>query len=123
MMTVNSTNGEFRFNEWLFSPNVKLNDFKKKLPSKKVELWSENSHYVSYRLNFSEEYIIVVMFFYEKIKFIEIYPKNVEKNKLEDKIQILLQRLGGENNYSWGKIELNIDKKAGYESVIINYVQ
>ena len=120
-MTINVKNGEFQFNKWILSPEDVLNEIKNKFSSNEFELRLKNDQWATYRLNISEEYIINIFFLNEKIEFIEIYPKNITEDKIEHALQIILKDLDGVKNYSWGKVELNVDNKSGYKSIVIRY--
>lgn len=120
MITLNYNNGELGFDKWVLSPEDTLDSIKNRFSHNEFELWHKNNQWENYKLNISEEYIIGIFFLNGLVKFIEIYPKrhDVEDDQM---LQDLLMNLGGENRYSWGKVELNVDYKAGYTSVIINY--
>jgi hypothetical protein len=85
--------------------------------SSKVEMWSSKGIWKSYRF-FENNLIFVLRFNYSLLEIIEIYP--LEKKEDITALDIIIQ-LGGAHEYSWGNIELNNDKKAGYESVLIRY--
>ena len=108
-------NGEFHFERWILKPNDVLNKVINDFSSKEFELWIENGQWKTYKLNISEEYVFLVFFFDNVIKFIEVYSK--QKESLNE----TLEKLGGEKKYSWGKVELNVDYKAGYNSIVINF--
>jgi|GEM_PF-6071048 hypothetical protein len=123
MISINIKNGEFQFNKWIFSPNDTLSEIKNKFSFHEFELRLKNQEYSTYRLNISEEYIIRIFFFIESIKSIEIYPININEDNRDRVSQRILENLGGTKNYSWGEVQLIIDHKACYESIVIRYNQ
>ena len=121
MINLDIDNGTIQLGKWILKPEDKLNDIKVYFSPKEFELGLANNQWATYRLNIFNEYIIRIIFFDEQIKFVEIYPKNITENP-ENKVLIeALKNLGGENKYFWGNVELNIDNKAGYESILISY--
>lgn len=121
MMNLDANNGTLQLGKWIFTPNDRLNDIKVNFSSREFELRLANDQWTTYRLNIFNEYIIRIVFFDEQIKFVEIYPKNIGKNTEEKALFDILKKLGGENRYFWGNVELNIDNKADYISILINY--
>ena len=102
---------------WIFSPQQNLKYYKNLIRSNELESWTSNKNWSSYRLNIFKEYILILYFENEEIKMIDIFPTNGK----DGDIATLLKKLGSEYVYSWGKVELNIDIKAGYQSVIVKY--
>jgi hypothetical protein len=120
-MKLNTENGEFEFENWIFTPKYKLKDIKEKLPLEGLELWSSHSQWQSFRLTMVKDYILIIMFKDEIINYITIFPITSQGEDHENNLQGILMSLGGEENYSWGKVEINIDPKAGFESIAIRY--
>jgi len=116
MIDINLINGELKYGEYLLVPKGKFDYFRSLFLSTEMELWTSNKNFTSYRLNLSDEFIFILYFLNEELKTIDIYPKN-KRNE----ISLLLENLRGEHFYSWGKVELNNDIKAGYKSVLVKY--
>lgn len=122
MMNLNKNNGSIEFENFIIKPTDKYQDLKKAFLEKNLELWFENNNWITYRLDVSMNFIIIIKLFNDNLRAIEIFPKIEIGNKNENGLKSILQNLGGENNYRWGNVELNKDKKAGYESVLINFL-
>lgn len=118
MMNIDLTNGELKYEEWIFSPRKDLNYFLNLFRPTEMELWSSHTNWISYRLKISKDWIFILYFQDEALRTIDVYP--IDNNK-GNEISLLLEKLGGEHIYSWGRIELNDDIKAGYKSVLIKY--
>jgi hypothetical protein len=121
MIAINYSDGTIRFNNLVVSPGSKLSSIADGIVSKNLELWSSHNEWTSYRINSDKEFIVILMFFNEIIKSVEIYPNLVSEN--DDELQIALEKLGGENDYHWGTVELNNDHKAGYKSIVVHFRQ
>jgi len=120
MIALNKKNGEVNIHNLIFSPTISSEDFKIKFLDCEIELMLKNNQWESYRINFLDEYIIGVFFNYTTIKLVEIYVKRCVGD-VDKQLNQIIDEIGGEKSYSWGKIELNVDIKAGYKSIIINY--
>jgi hypothetical protein len=118
MINIDLINGELKYEKWIFSSKKKLTYFMSLFLPSEIELWSFNQNWMSYRLNLSECFIFILYFQDEILKIIDILPVDTNSG---NEVPLLLEKLGGENIYSWGKIELNNDIKAGYKSVLIKY--
>ena len=117
MIRIDLKNGEFKIDKFVFSPLTKIDYILEYLLSQEIELWTSNQNWKSYRLRL-EEFIVILFYQSEILKIIEIFPSIIE-NSIS--VSNLIIELGGESEYFWGKIELNNDIKAGYESVLIKY--
>lgn len=76
-----------------------------------------NAGWVTYRLDLTstgERFIFNFLFFEDSLKKVEIFSSTTSNENISNV-------LGGYRKYSWGKIELNEDKKANYSSVLISY--
>jgi hypothetical protein len=120
-MNLDINNGEFYFEKYKFLPKEKFEEVKNKFVHNEFQLQLKNNQWEIYRLDISEKYIIRIFFLNEFINLIEIYPKNVEEKMMPSSINSIIERMGGEKKCPWGKIESNIDRKAGYMSVVIRY--
>jgi len=118
MIDINLINGELKYGEYLLVPKGKFDYFRSLFLPTEMELWTSKQNSITYRLNLSDEFVFILYFLNEELMTIDIYPKN--KNSLNE-IALLLENLGGEHFYSWGKVELNNDIKAGYKSVLVKY--
>ena len=121
MMKLNINNGLFQFGKWVITAKEQIHDLKSKFLSENLELWIDNDEWITYRLDISDKFILMIRFFNELIYSIEIYPKNAIDGDRKKVLNEILEKLGGKNKYSWGNVELNIDHKASYESILINY--
>lgn len=119
-MKVDSTNGSILFDNNIISSYDKIDDLKNKF-SNKLELWMENDDWNTYRLDVTKKFILIIRFFQNKIQLIEIYPKSNSESQKRRVVENYLEDFGGEKDYPWGKVGLNNDIKAGYESLIIKY--
>lgn len=123
MINLDKSNGHFNFENYSIKPSDNIQNIMDKLKISKndLELWIENKGWVTYRLD-GEEYILLLKFFNDNLKTIEVYVKKYSHQPHNrNKLMMLLDNIGGENIYSWGKIKLNKDIKANYESLLINY--
>ncbi len=118
MIDINLINGELKYEEWIFLPKKKLDYFIDLFHSTEIELWTSNQNWRSYRLSISKYFIFILYFQDDVLKMINIFPI-AENNGNE--VSLLLEKLGGENVYSWGRIEFSNDIKAGFKSVLIKY--
>jgi hypothetical protein len=109
--------GELEIDQNYFSPKTDIDFISKSAFSSKVELWTSNDNWKSYRI-LKDEMILILTFKDKFLKNIEIYP--IENDK-KSTLNHIIEKLGGEHKYLWGEIEINDDKKAGYKSVIIKY--
>lgn len=121
MIQLNINNGLFQFEKWVVSAKDQIYVLKSKFSSENLELWIDNNEWVTYRLDISDKFILMFRFFEESIYSIEIYPKSPTFYDRKKIIKEILDDLGGTNKYFWGNVELNVDHKAGYESILINY--
>lgn len=118
MINIDLVNGELKYEKWIFSPKKKLDYFLNIFHSTEMELWTSNQDWRSYRLSISRYFIFILYFQDESLKMIDIFP-TVKDN--ENEVSLLLEKLGGESTYSWGRIEFNNDIKASSKSVLIKY--
>ncbi len=119
-MKLNKINGHFSFGNHLIKPSYKIRDIKNEFLDDSIELWIANKSWITYRLEIAMKFILLIKFFNEDLKTIEIYLTYQSGKQMENELRNLLKSLGGENKYSWGNVELNKDIKAGYESIVIN---
>lgn len=120
-MRLNCNNGAFQLDEYSISPQDKISDLKKKFSNDRLEIWIENNEWITYRLDTSSKFILMIRFFKNVMHLIEVFPKSYSDGQRRKDLLNYLEILGGENKYRWGKVELNEDEKAGYESIVINY--
>jgi|JI7StandDraft_1071085.scaffolds.fasta_scaffold79543_1 hypothetical protein len=120
MIYIDLTNGEIKFEKWIFSPKRKLDYYNNLFSSPEMELLISNRNWLTYRLSISEYFIFTMVFENETLRMFEIYPTNVDRH---NGVSFLIEKLGGEHIYSWGKIELNDDIKASYKSVLLTYTR
>lgn len=118
MISIDLKVGKLKVDQDHFSPKTGIALFDKNTHSSKVELWTSNNNWKSYRM-LKDELILILFFKDELLKIIEIYPVENEKNTT---VSAIIEKLGGEQKYLWGKIEINDDKKAGYKSILIKYL-
>jgi hypothetical protein len=119
-MKVDSNNGSVLFDDNIINSYDKICDLESKF-SNKMELWIENGAWVTYRLDVTKKFILMIRFFQNKIQLIEIYPKRQSESQKRRDLVNYLEYLGGEKSYPWGMVGINKDEKAGYESLIIKY--
>ncbi len=119
-MNLNKSNGYLSFDTYLVKPSYTIRDFKNEFPQENLELWTVNKKWITYRLEISMKFILLIRFFDDDIKIIEIYLLPKPDINIEMELKDLLKSLGGERNYPWGNIELNSDVKADYKSIIIS---
>lgn len=119
-MNLNNQNGTFEIGGFIIKPSDKVTDIKNVFINENLELWIENSEWITYRLQVANKFILLLKFFNDYLKTIEIYLRKYPEKQNKHEIQNLLKKLGGESTYIWGNVELNIDIKAGYESIVIN---
>jgi hypothetical protein len=112
-MNIDLITGELKLDCLSFSKQTEINYLKENIFSSNIELWSNYGIYKSYRL-VKDKLIIILHFKNNILTMIEIYP--VDKD-----ISCILEEFGGEQNYPWGQVLLNDDKKAGYMSVLIKF--
>lgn len=122
MMNLNKNNGNFGFGEYLIKPLCQIQDLKNEFANENLELWIENNEWITYRLEFREKFILLISFFNDNLKTIEIYLTCQPGKNVRNRLQDLLGCIGGENKYSWGNVELNEDIKAGYASIVIKFI-
>ena len=115
-MHISLSNGELKCEKCVFSPGEKIDSLKTAL-SDKMELWTSNENWRIYRWVVSDQYILAMFFEYEKLYMIGVYPSD----QSDDAISILLQELGGEGVYDWGKVYPYNDIKSGSKKVIVQY--
>lgn len=60
-MKLNTRNGNFEFENWIFTRTYKLTDIESKLPLEGLELWSSNLSWQSFRLTMDQGHILVVI--------------------------------------------------------------
>ena len=113
MLKLNIYNGNIILDNYSFSCKDNTSELKNVF-LKDLLLWSVNNEYQTFKLNYSESLIVLFHFFKDSISSVELYSKN---NSIEN----VLNDIGGEKKYSWGSVYLNIDIKAGYKSVIVQY--
>ena len=112
-MELNTYNGNFILDNFSFSSKDNVSTLKNKFVNN-LFLWNVYSDYETYKIEYKGNLIVLFHFFKNKISSIELFSKN---NSIED----ILEFIGGENKYNWGTVFVNIDIRAGYESVIIKY--
>jgi hypothetical protein len=121
MINLNFETGALQFYEWSFSSKDRLRDIEQRFSVKQLEPWTANSPWGSYRLNLSEDFVMIIMFHNQSIEYIELYPKGTSRNIQTAALQKAIRQIGGVKSYSWGNVEFNNDQKAGYQSIIIKY--
>lgn len=121
MISLEISEGILQIGNQKFSPSIGRSEMKKGLLAPQIEPYVLNDPWESYKLTVSQHYTIILFFYYENLKSIQVYPKNKAGYVGEDELNRTLIQLGGEYNYSWGKVELSIDVKSGNNSIIISY--
>lgn len=119
-MNLNKNNGFIEFGDYLIKPSYKIRDLKSQFSNENLELWMENDKWITYRLKTLMNVILLIRFFDDDLKTIEIYLTEESVVQTEDPLKDLFNYLGGECKYMWGNVELNKDVRAGYESIVIN---
>ncbi len=119
MITLDNQSGEFCLDELRISCGDNFKKISETVLLENLELWTSNVPWVSYRYTANMDYIVVIFFYEDVIKYIDIYPNRVKDSRAF--LYNSLKKLGGESKYFWGKVELNNDKKAGYTSIVITY--
>ena len=121
MIKLNTDNGSLQFGECtIISSETIIDDLKEELSNNNLELWISNGGWITYKLEVSEKFILMFRFLNDSIHSVEIYYKSTDDNRKKG-LNKTLEDIGGSNKYSWGGVELNIDRKADYESILINY--
>ena len=113
MIKLNIYNGNIILDSYSFSFKSNSNELKSMF-LKDLLLWVVNDEYETYKLIYSENLIVLFHFFKDNLYSIELYSND---NSSEN----ILKTIGGEKKYNWGSVFLNIDIKAGYKSVIVQY--
>lgn len=121
MIALNSKNGEVYIDNLIFSSTININDFKIRFSDCEIEELLKNNQWESFKINILKEYIIGIFFYDSSIRFVEIYVKRSVGN-IDKHLNQIMGEIGGEKTYSWGRVELNNDIKAGYKSILIKYI-
>ena len=119
MIKLNVRNGSLEFYGMLINHSSTVQEFILQNAPLNIELWVDNAEYKTYRLNYSDNYILMIRVFNNITYSLEIYSR--KKGVFVDSLSKVLAKIGGEGDYSWGSVKMNVDDKAGYRSVLINY--
>lgn len=118
MISIDLKIGELQFDKNYFSQKTDIDFLSKSTLSSEVELWTSIGIWKSYRI-IKDEIILILIFKDKILKTIEICT--IEDSK-KNTLRSIVEKLGGEQKYIWGEIEINDDKKAGYKSILIKYL-
>ena len=119
MIKLNVNSGALEFYGLLINHRSTFQEVLMHNPNMNFELWVDNGEYQTYRLCCSDDYILMIRVFNNITYSIEIYSR--KKGVFFDSLSKVFAKIGGEGVYSWGSVTMNVDYKAGYRSVLINY--
>lgn len=119
MIKLNVNSGALEFYGLLINHGSTIQEVLMQNPNMKFELWVDNGEYQTYRFCCCDDYILLIRVFNNKIYSIEIYSRR--KRVFVDSLSKVFAKIGGEGVYSWGSVTMNLDDRAGYRSVLINY--
>lgn len=119
MIKLDINNGNLEFDGIYIEHKITIDRLMLQYPKVNFELWVDNNQYKTYRLNLSLEHILLIKSNNGLVYNLEIYCK---KNGIfKSSVKNTLARIGGEGVYPWGKVQVNLDNKAGYKSILIIY--
>lgn len=122
MIKLNTDNGSLQFEKHtIIKSKTHIDNLKGEILNGNLELWISNGEWITYKLEISEKFILIFRFLNELIYSVEIYYKSTDDNDRKKGLNKTLEDIGGSNEYTWGNVELNVDHKAGYQSILINY--
>ncbi|SMC48690.1 hypothetical protein [Moheibacter sediminis] len=116
MITIDIKTGELKVNQLRFSSKTEISYLSEMLLSSDIELWFSHDIWRQYRF-FNDRMIFILHFKNNLLQFIQISPIENEGATVLN----IIEKLGGEQEYFWGKIEIFDDIKSRSISVLIKY--
>ncbi len=123
MMVLDKNNGRFNFNNIYINCELSISDLKNICFSENNKLIAlvENGDWISYRLHLDDDWICILQFYQEKVKWFNIFYNSDSEQLSLITIKKLVEGWGGEKQYDWGSVNLTNDVKADYYSILVRY--
>ncbi|OJX33881.1 MAG: hypothetical protein BGO86_03100 [Chryseobacterium sp. 36-9] len=130
MINLNVINGNLILENIELISGLKIEELFKYEGLIEIQKSFENQPYESFVIKSpnNEEYVMSLMFYKNSLKNVNIslgkkyaFPPFIITKEEKDIIKIILKKIGGEKNYSWGKVEFSEDIKGGVISIAIIY--
>lgn len=118
MITIDIKTGELKVGQLRFSSKTEISYLNEMSLSSNIELWFSNDIWRQYRF-FNDRMIFILYFKKNLLQFIQIFPLENEGLTISN----VIEKLGGEQKYFWGRIEIFDDIKSGNISVLIKYLK
>ena len=126
-LSLNVHDGKLRFGTWQVSASDTTADLKNIIREQHLELIRTYSDWRTYRVVLSDKLIIGFFFCKEALLHVSLHLDDEKNGPFETNskqaAERVLAHVGGEMQYSWGKVVLEVDKKGGSVSVILVYKQ